>query len=41
MSTEGAIQNLLIDEQLNKICRLFWKYHTPMSNINSQISSLK
>lgn len=36
MSTEGAKQNLLIDDQLNKVCRLFWNNHSNMSKINSQ-----
>lgn len=35
-STQGAKQNLLIDEQLNKVCRLFWNNHSNMNKIYSQ-----
>lgn len=39
-STQGAKQNLLIDDQLNKVCRLFWNNHSNMNKIYSQAVSL-
>lgn len=39
-STEGCKQNLLIDEQLNKVCRLFWNYHSNVLIYNKHIIPL-